>query len=79
MFNRLFGGGQSKTVAPVSAKTSENVVGAIQGLAEVINLNFFLLFHSLFTLPKCIILSTKVYQFSHSKSFYQKPAARRVA
>ena len=35
MFNRLFGGGQSKTVAPVSARTSENVVGAIQTLAEV--------------------------------------------
>jgi hypothetical protein len=44
MFNRLFGGGQNKAMAPVSAKTSENVVGAIQALAEVTDLNFFMPF-----------------------------------
>jgi hypothetical protein len=35
MFNRLFGGVQNKPAAPVSVKTSEDVVGAIQVLAEV--------------------------------------------
>lgn len=78
MFNRFFGGQPNKTVAPVSAKTSENVVGAIQSLAEVNHLNFCSISRSC---SLCEIPSN-IYKHILNAYYYLvllKSTARRVA
>lgn len=79
MFNRLFGGGQSKTVAPVSAKTSENVVGAIQTLAEVSISTLFIPFYILLTPPEIGNIAFNLMLNLTCALVVLKPAARGVA